>query len=133
MTSLMFINHRDFIANRRLQIASDGGYMEDSYDYGLYWKDDHAGVYRLTWIGPIGRTDDSAAPGELYLVRLGDGVVEYLCTIPPSDGDRPAERVEDILEGWAEICGERRSYYWIRDRVREAIEAGWATLPHLHA
>jgi hypothetical protein len=125
--SVIFPTLADLLRNRQIQPRTDGGYMEDGYEFGVLWRGgsgrDH---YRLTWIGPLGRGPTSADPGELYLLRLGDGTTELLCVIPPFDGPLPDANVEAILDGWAEVCGFPNSVDWIRDRVWEALRAGWA-------
>jgi len=54
--------------------------------------------------------------GELYLVRLGPpheggGEVEVLATVAER------ERLESVLAGWREQCGEPRSLTWLRRRA----------------
>jgi hypothetical protein len=54
--------------------------------------------------------------GELYLVRLGPveaggGAVELLAVVPER------ERLESVLVGWRERCGEPRSLMWLRERA----------------
>jgi transcriptional regulator with XRE-family HTH domain len=119
------------LRNRRVTQRDDGSFAEDSFDFGVWWRDRRGGVFRLTWIGPRMRDEPSLA-GELYLVRLDRGDtrdVELLCVIPPVDGDAPDENVERILDGWGDVCGAEGSVLWVRDRAREAIDAGWATDP----
>jgi hypothetical protein len=158
------------LRNRGAVERADGSFAEDSYDYGVWWRDRRGGVYRLTWVGPQWRQDAEKA-GELYLVRLADplvgtvtlgqmrergsmaasdfvdvlsagaptGPVELLCLIPPVPCDvcrrglsvhqhdpQPDATVEEILEGWADACGAVGSVGWVRDRVYEALRAGWA-------
>jgi len=126
--SVTFPTLGDFLRNRRIETRTDGSFIEDSYDLGVHWLDRVGGQYRLTWIGPapVGRGPKSGDPGELYLIRVPDGMTEFLCVIPPADGPRPAENAENILDGWAEVCGLPNSTDWIRDRVYEALRAGWA-------
>lgn len=71
------------------------------------------------------------------------GRVEVLCVIAPACNDEhesifdrergspndPARTVEEILEGWAEVCGSENSVDWVRERAREAIAGGRATEP----
>jgi hypothetical protein len=77
-------------------------------DVGLWWRDDaHGPLHRAAWVSDT---------GELYLVRLGPteqggGRVEVLATV----ADR--ERLESMLEGWRERCGEPRSLAWLRGRA----------------
>jgi hypothetical protein len=130
---------RGAMLDSRLVRHFNGRFAEDGYDFGIWWRDDCGGVYRLTWVGARGRGDVALA-GELYLERVNVGArdrgwfidrVELLCIIPPvpttpDENDRPEQRVSDILDGWAEVCGEPNSVAWIRDRVAEALQAGWA-------
>lgn len=132
---------------------------EDSYDYGVWWLDERGRAHRLTWIGqqwrkaperagelylicmsgphvyPIEDAQIAAPPGITlthgYAVIAGNaiGAVELLCVIPPVYEGHPDATVESLLDGWAEACGTPNSVGWVRDRVREAIEAGWAQAP----
>jgi hypothetical protein len=131
VTTLVFPSLDALLRNRGIQPRTDGGYMEDGYDFGVRWCGPGLLVHRLTWLGPLGRTEDSAPPGELYLLALGmanGGAAELLCVIPPVEGD-PAYNVRAILDGWQDVCGEPNSVNWVRDRVGEALRAGWATVP----
>jgi hypothetical protein len=80
-------------------------------DVGLWWREDVDGpLHRAAWV------DDT---GELYLVRLGPpeqggGEVEVLANV--EDG----ERLDRVLEGWRERCGEPRSLTWLRERLRRS-------------
>jgi hypothetical protein len=79
-------------------------------DVGLWWREDADGpLHRAAWVSDT---------GELYLVRLGPseqggGQVEVLASI--ADG----ERLEHVLEGWRERCGEPRSLGWLRGRAAQ--------------
>jgi hypothetical protein len=83
-------------------------------DVGLWWRDQPDGpLHRAAWINDT---------GELYLVRLGPeaeggGRVELLATV----ADRG--RVEELLEGWRERCGELRSLSWLRRTVARSASA----------
>jgi hypothetical protein len=76
-------------------------------DVGLWWREDaHGPLHRAAWVSDT---------GELYLVRLGPaeqggGQVEVLATVAER------ERLESVLEGWREHCGEPRSLAWLRQR-----------------
>jgi hypothetical protein len=78
-------------------------------DIGLWWREDaHDPLHRAAWVSDT---------GELYLVRLGPvdqggGTVEILATV--ADG----ERLEHVLQGWREHCGEPRSLSWLRARAK---------------
>jgi hypothetical protein len=77
-------------------------------DVGLWWREAANGpLHRAAWVSDT---------GELYLVRLGPseeggGDVEVLATV----GER--ERMERVLEGWRERCGQPRSLTWLRERA----------------
>jgi hypothetical protein len=77
-------------------------------DVGLWWREDaHGPLHRAAWVSDT---------GELYLVRLGPveqggGRVEVLATVAQR------ERLESVLEGWRERCGEPRSLVWLRERA----------------
>jgi hypothetical protein len=92
-------------------------------DYGVWWR--HRGIlYRLTWVD---------ATGELIAVQLsaprvhaltepigfavigGDaGSVYVLGTIASRDA------VEQLLDGWADICGHDDSLVWVRRQLADA-------------
>jgi hypothetical protein len=78
------------------------------HDVGLWWRETPQGpLHRAAWVSDT---------GELYLVRLGPpeqggGQVEVLATIAEH------ERLEHVLEGWRERCGEPRSLTWLRERA----------------
>jgi hypothetical protein len=78
------------------------------HDVGLWWREDaHGPLHRAAWVSDT---------GELYLVRLGPteqggGQVEVLATVAEQ------ERLERVLEGWRERCGEPRSLAWLRARA----------------
>ena len=77
-------------------------------DVGLCWREDQGTpLHRAAWIQET---------GELYLVRSGPaegggGGVEVLA----SAGSR--ERLDEMLGGWREHCGEPRSLQWLRARA----------------
>jgi hypothetical protein len=77
-------------------------------DVGLWWRDDlHGPLHRAAWVSDT---------GELYLVCLGPAEqggdkVEVLATVSER------ERLESVLEGWRERCGEPRSLPWLRERA----------------
>jgi len=135
MDTVTFASLEEFLASRGIVRRADGSFMEDSYDYGVHWRDRSGGMFRLTWIGPVGRTDKSAPAGELYLQRLNHPHgVEFLCVIEPY-GVYPGSRVrrkswddnvEFVLQGWPEACGAEGSVDWVRNRVERALADGAA-------
>ena len=80
------------------------------HDVGLWWRETpHGPLHRAAWVSDT---------GELYLVRLGPpeqggGQVEVLATVAEQ------ERLERVLEGWRERCGEPRSLTWLRERAAQ--------------
>ena len=81
-------------------------------DVGLWWRERADGpLHRAAWI---------ADTGELYLARLGPreeggGGVEVLARVADS------ERLERMLDGWRERCGEPGSLQWLRRRSALAV------------
>ncbi len=77
-------------------------------DVGLWWREGEDGpLHRAAWVRDT---------GELYLVRLGPdtvggGRVEVLARVDDRD------RLESVLDGWREHCGEPRSLAWLRERA----------------
>ncbi|HEX5853450.1 MAG TPA: hypothetical protein VFY36_10200 [Solirubrobacteraceae bacterium] len=88
-------------------------------DVGLWWREEpHDPLHRAAWIKDT---------GELYLVRLGPeadggGRVEVLATVAER------ERMEALLQGWRERCGEPRSLSWLRRRVARGSAAARARM-----
>ncbi len=78
-------------------------------DVGLWWRESPDGpLHRAAWVNDT---------GELYLVRLGPesgggGRVEVLATVAEQ------ERLEGMLEGWREHCGQPHSLSWLRSCSR---------------
>jgi len=90
-------------------------------DVGLWWREAADGpLHRAAWVSDT---------GELYLVRLGPpdeggGRVEVLATIAD------VERLESLLDGWRERCGEAGSLSWLRARAAARRELARAALSH---
>ena len=90
-------------------------------DVGLWWREAADGpLHRAAWVSDT---------GELYLVRLGPpdaggGRVEVLAAIVD------VERLESLLDGWRERCGEARSLSWLRERAVAPRELARAALSH---
>lgn len=96
-------------------------------DFGVHWKDDGGGVYRVSWVRDT---------GEVYAVRIGRGIgprglhrpsfVEPRAAWGPEGvvilGVVPSrERLEEALEGWADRCMTgRASLDWALERVAVA-------------
>jgi hypothetical protein len=87
-------------------------------DFGVWWRW-HQQVYRITFV---------EATGELIAVQLsaptvravpfglamigGDPMRVYVLAI--IDGE---DRAEQLLDGWAEVCGHPDSLEWVAGRV----------------
>lgn len=153
--SKLFDDLDTFLRERKVRRRNEGDWIEDSYDYGVWWYDDDRTPKRLTWIGAQGR-EEGAEPGELYFVRLDGphvsrlpdavmvsagsetGRVEFLGVIPPvpEEEDQYDRRrrfadatVEQVLMDWPEHCGQRGGAQWVRDRIEQAISDGVASAP----
>jgi hypothetical protein len=89
-------------------------------DVGLWWRDASDGpLHRAAWV---------LDTGELYLVRLGEpaeggGEVELLGRVSQR------ERLEALLEGWRERCGEPDSLGWLRRRSALTRRASAGSAP----
>jgi len=94
--------------------ADERRVLSREHDVGLWWREGVAGpLHRAAWV---------SATGELYLVRLGassagGGWVEVLARVDSR------ERLEDVLDGWRERCGEPRSLQWLRERLARRLPA----------
>ena len=113
-------HHRQALPTRYLSLsrfyAADPRRIRSrELDVGLWWREDADGpLHRAAWVNDT---------GELYLVRLGPsheggGEVEVLATVAER------ERLESVLAGWRERCGEPRSLTWLRrraDRLSERV------------
>jgi hypothetical protein len=151
--SRFYATLEEMLADRGIRQRDDGSFAEDSYDYGVWWRDEGGGCHRLTWIGARMR-DDPEKAGELYLVCLSPprvgvigvgfggpralmvaggketGAVELLCVIPPAAlEDRPCSNTDRVLDGWPDACGTEDSVAWVRERARAAIAGGVAYEP----
>jgi hypothetical protein len=85
-------------------------------DVGLWWRERaDEPLHRAAWVHDT---------GELYLVCLGPteaggGQVEVLAVV------KDRRRLERVLGGWRERCGEPRSLSWLRERAaRLRLRAG---------
>lgn len=109
-------------------------------DYGVWWRDDDGGVWRVSYVH---------ATGHVYAIRAGSGVRSRMIRVggqeigaafsvehdgpvvilgklearPEIDtrwrgrGEDPAERV---LTGWADVCGQQGSLAWVAHRIQGA-------------
>lgn len=75
-------------------------------DLGLWWRvGRHGPSYRAAWVRET---------GELYVVRLGcpreQGGVHLL-------GQADDDELEEVLDGWADVCPQPDSMTWLRHRA----------------
>jgi hypothetical protein len=77
-------------------------------DVGLWWRAGaHGPVYRAAWVQET---------GELYVTRLGphvDGRGEVIVLGRARDHDQ----LEEVLEGWQDVCPQPDSMTWLRHRA----------------
>jgi hypothetical protein len=77
-------------------------------DVGLQWRVGAEGpIYRAAWVRET---------GELYVIRLGplqDGKGEVVVLGRASDRGQ----LEEVLEGWRDVCYQPDSMTWLRDRA----------------
>ena len=108
-------------------------------DYGVWWKDDDGGNWRVTYVHHTGHyyalhlggtvSRRLAIAGNPILVSSGDGRSEGPVLIlgqGETCGDltlRDTEPSEVVLEGWAEPCGSQGSLAWAVQRIRERAPA----------
>ncbi|HEY4450092.1 MAG TPA: hypothetical protein VGN13_00680 [Solirubrobacteraceae bacterium] len=88
-------------------------------DIGLWWREQPDGpLHRAAWI---------LDTGELYLVRLGPDPGDAGERVEVLAEEDDAERLEQVLDGWRERCGEPRSLAWLRERATQLGERKRAT------
>jgi hypothetical protein len=79
-------------------------------DVGLWWRvGAHGPVYRAAWVRET---------GELYVTRLGrlqDGGGEVVVL----GRARDRGQLEEVLEGWQDVCPQPDSMTWLRHRATE--------------
>jgi hypothetical protein len=77
-------------------------------DVGLWWRvGAHGPVYRAAWVRET---------GELYVTRLGplaDGRGEVVVL----GRARDRSQLEEVLEGWQDVCAQPDSMTWLRHRA----------------
>jgi hypothetical protein len=77
-------------------------------DFGLWWRVGAFGpVYRAAWVRET---------GELYVTRLGplqDGKGEVVVL----GWARDRSQLEEVLEGWQDVCPQPDSMTWLRHRA----------------
>jgi hypothetical protein len=115
-------------------------------DYGVWWRDDDGGVWRVSYVHDTGHVYAVRLGGvrsdflrlgaeEVVLVSAGDevGPVVILGRIAPRPwrsrretffgGRRDDEPAEEALKGWTEECGQQGSLAWALARVQAAEAA----------
>lgn len=71
-------------------------------DFGVWWRDGaNYPTYRVSWIENT---------GEIYAIDPDDKI-EILGIIPNE------KRTEEVLIGWANMCGLMNSLQWVRNRI----------------
>lgn len=93
--------------------ADDSRRRSPEMDFGCWWMSGNVG--RTTY-----RVSAVHATGELYAVRLSrglrdepPGVVFLIGRVAPHHYDE----AEALLDGWADVCGEKDSLGWVLDRT----------------
>ncbi len=115
-------------------------------DYGVWWKDDDGGNWRITFIHHTGQFYAAFSGGtvsgkttigdqEVSYIGIGggEGPVVILGIARPVMDDRMGapDPCEKILEGWAEKCGEQGSLQWATDMIQEHQRLEGMTIPEL--
>jgi len=87
-------------------------------DYGVHWRDGQSWpTYRVTWV---------EATGEVYAIANDEEMVEILGVVKESKtldeiekagGGYNDLRIEKLLSGWANVCGQPNSLDWIRSKL----------------
>ena len=116
-------------------------------DYGVWWKDDDGGNWRVTYIHATGHLYAAYLGGTaskhakfmgqtMLVVSAGSdrGPVVILGKTHPFTDDRvgAADPMEEVLEGWAEVCGQQGSLSWVIDRINQSWDEHQVQRPHPH-
>jgi hypothetical protein len=83
-------------------------------DYGVWWREQHrpSPTWRVSYI---------QGTGEVYANQLGGNRwVEVLGVVPPDEGENYHQTLDQLLEGWSDVCGQPGSLDWVREKVRQA-------------
>lgn len=114
--------------------ADDRRRRSSELDFGVWWRAGRT-VYRLTWVEATGEliavqltlatvqpfSMPAGAFGEFILGGLGVAVIGGEAeSVTVLGVVRGREVVERLLEGWADMCGERDSLAWVLERVQGA-------------
>lgn len=116
-------------------------------DYGVWWRDDDGGVWRVTYVHETGDVYAVRSPGvtsgrlriggvETTLVSAGEhaGPVVVLGTIDTFTEEqeeaarlRSPHRVaepplEAVIPGWPDRCGQQGSLGWVLSMIREHVQ-----------
>jgi hypothetical protein len=133
--------YRDNETRRHVMEHDLGVWWKDDggSNWRVTWVDGTGEVYALR-LGPtrVQRTPLFIGGETIMIQGSGDpsleGPLVVLGVIPPSEGEcirafcsgnfhgmdcpaDPAFKVEQVLDGWAEICGEPGSLNWVREKV----------------
>lgn len=119
-------------------------------DYGVWWKDDDGGNWRVTYVHETGhvyaicqggtvsrRARIGGSPVDIVSAGAGAGPVVVMGILQPFPreeeervrrehwaGVAPPEPAESVLDGWAQKCGQQGSLAWAFNRIRHASEGG---------
>lgn len=112
-------------------------------DYGVWWRDDDGGVWRVTYVHHTGHVYAVRSAGVrsgvaniggqrcvLVSAGPGDGPVIILGQLPTFSDEREAEvraaspyrvaappEMERAMEGWPDQCGPQGGLAWVLERV----------------
>jgi hypothetical protein len=93
---------------RSFYLADSRRMSSREQDVGLWWREGaHGPVYRAAWV---------CDTGELYVTRLGpleDGRGDVAVLGRAQD----RSRLEEVLEGWQDVCPQPDSMTWLRHRA----------------
>lgn len=74
-------------------------------DFGVWWRGERPWpTYRVSWV---------EATGEIYATDSRSELIDVLGVV------NGREEIEDVLQGWADVCGKERSLYWVKDRIKK--------------
>lgn len=92
-----FATIEDFYADDELRRRS----MER--DYGVWWKDDAGGNWRVTWVEATGEIYAlRLGPTKTGEVRIGDSIVSVTANNPHPDREGPVVVLGEIPASWGE-------------------------------
>lgn len=110
-----YANLEEFYGTDRRRLRSP------EIDFGVWWRWNRQ-IFRLTYVEATGELIAvQLTPPELAVYPFGWGVIAgeparilTLGIVPDLD------RVEELLDGWADVCGQPDSLAWVAERVLAA-------------